>query len=211
MFEKFTSMDSGDFRQRYQGTYGFFTYKGKRTLTRLDNIQANGRSSYVEFSDRDGLKYLLHPDSEDEGTGFEFLPPKSSYYNTTEGIPLLVSRVPARQFQRGICDKNTSISDLRNNNRPVDFASLVLLFEKTISAREALARAIASDNGSAGVALSGAFAVGFKTNVIKCFNQVIGTCKYENNVFNVELDSPELWTQEVTDAFRRNGFTVVFK
>ena len=211
MFEKFTSIDSGDFRQRYQGTYGYFTHKGKKTLTRLDKIYADGRSSYVEFSDRDGLKYLLHPDSEEEGTGFEFLPPKSSYFNTEEGIPLLVSRVPARQYQRGICDKNISVADLRNNFRPVDFGTLILLFEKTVDVAGALARAATSNSSSRGVAISPQFAVGLATKQIKCFNQAIGLATYEKGLFTVELDSPELWSQEVTDAFRRAKLNMVLK
>jgi hypothetical protein len=211
MFEKFTSMESHDFRQRYQGTYGFFTHQGKKTLTRLDKVFAEGKASYVEFSDKDGLKYLLHPDSENEGTGFEFLPPKSAWFNTKEGIPLLVSRIPARQYQRGICDKNTSITDIRNNNRPVDFEFLSMLFGQNISAASALVSAKETGNGAAGVAISPQFVVGFNTHNIKCFNQTIGYAEYSKGMFTIELDSPELWTQEVTDAFRRSGLAMQFK
>lgn len=211
MFEKFTSVDSNDFRQRYQGTYGYFTHKGKRTLTRLDKIVSDGRSSFVEFSDRDGLKYLLHPDSEDAGTGFEFLPPKSAYFNTPEGIPLLVSRIPARQYLRGICDRNTSITDMRNSNRAVDFASLITLFEQATPAGVALEKALKSGSGASGVAISPQFAVGLLTQQIRCFNQVIGSAEYSKGLFTIELDSPELWSQEVTDAFRRSNLNVVLK
>lgn len=212
MFEKFTSADAGDFRQRYQGTFGYFTYKGKRTLTRLDRINSDGRSSYVEFSDREGLKYLLHPDAEDDNTGFEFLPPKSSYYNTTDGVPLLVGRVPARQYLRGICDKNTSVTDLNSNVYGVDFDTLVKLFETNIAKPvDALSLGLISKNEARGVAISPQFAVGFATGVLKCFSQPIGMADYDNGVFKVKLDSMELWGQEIKDAFARANLKVEFK
>ena len=211
MFEKFISADAPDFRQRYQGTYGYFTHKGKRTLCRLDKISTEGSRSFVEFSDRDGLKYLLHPDSEDDSTGFEFLPPKSSYFNTKEGIPLLVNRVPARQYLRGICDRNTAIYNMRNKMQPVDFSTLVKLFEESVSIKDALAVAMKSEDGAAGVALNQAFALCIGTSIVKCFNQQIGVFDHKEGLFTVALDSPELWGQEITDAFRRAKLNMIFK
>jgi len=211
MFEKFMSVEANDFRQRYQGTYGYFTHKGKRTLTRLDKIQADGRSSFVEFSDRDGLKYLLHPDSEDNDTGFEFLPPKSAYFNTKEGVPLLVTRVPARQYLRGICDRNTQITDMRNNLREVGFETLTKLFEDKTDAQRAMAAAIVSDSSGRGVAISPSFAVSFALGSIKCFNQTIGQCQFDKGLFTISLDSQELWGQEITDAFRRAKLNMILK
>lgn len=211
MFEKFLSADAHDFRQRYQGTYGYFTHKEKRTLCRLDKISTDGPRAYVEFSDRAGLKYLLHPDSEEDNTGFEFLPPKSSYFNTKEGVPLLVTRVPARQYLRGICDRNTSIYNMRNKAQPVDFSTLVKLFEESIGVKDALAVALASDDPSAGVALNQSFAICVSTYAIKCFNQQIGMFDYKEGLFTVSLDSPELWGQEITDAFRRAKLNMIFK
>ena len=211
MFEKFTSVDSQDFQRRYQGTYGFFTHQGKKTLTRLDKINADGRASYVEFSDREGLKYLLKPDSETDGIGFEFLPPKCAYYNTKSGTPLLVSRVPARQYLRGICDRNTSISTLNNDFLPVEFENLVTIFEERATPAEALIPALKADLKNSGIAVSPQFAVGFKLGVIKCFNQAIGKAKYDTGLFTISLDNPSLWQQEVMDAFRRSNLNMVLQ
>jgi len=213
MFEKFTSKDSNDFRQRYQGTFGYFIGKGKRTLTRLDNIVCDGRNSYVEFSDRDGVNYLLKPDSEDQGMGFEFIPPKAAYFNTKIGNPRLVKRIPARQYQRGICDRNTSIQDMKSLPFPVSFDSLIPLFEEKIGVREALQVALKSKHGARGVALSNQFAICFGNNVLRCLDQAIGFATYDvaTETFQVELDSKELWQQELTDVFKRNGMKVVIK
>lgn len=204
MFEKFTSQDAGDFRQRYQGTYGYFVNDGKRTLTRLDRINANGTLSTVEFVDRDGLSYLLKPDTDKEGRGFEFLPPKSAYFNTQEGEPLLVSRVPARQYLRGICDRNTQITNLRDMVEPVDFGVLIRIFETTITPKQALECALKSTKKYRGVAVSPQIAVGIDYGAIKLFNQQIGSVNYmKSGLFKIALDNPDLWRQEVVDAFKR--------
>lgn len=210
MFEKFTSLGSMDFKQRYQGTYGFFTNKGKRHLARLENVQAGGSNNYVEFVDRDGMEYKLLQDSVEETCGFEFIPPKCAYYNTPDG-PLIVNRVPARQYLRGICDRNTSIKDLLARSHPVSFETLIKLFENKTSVKDALANALLSKSAARGVAISSQFAVGFEEEVIKCFNTVIGRCVYVKDSFVVTLESPELWQQEVTDAFKRANLGVVFK
>lgn len=211
MFEKFTSKDSGDFRQRYQGTFGHFISGGKRTLARLDNIIADGRASYVEFSDRDGVQYLLKPDSEVEGRGFEFIPPKSSYYNTKKGIPMLVKRIPARQYQRGICDRNTAVANMRNEGVPVGFDVLVELFEEKVSAAEALEAAIKSKSTAAGVAISPQFALCLSNGIIRCYEQNIGVFTHNKGIFSVHLDSKDLWQQEITDCFKRSGFKLEIK
>lgn len=214
MFEKFTSSESNDFRQRYMGTYGFFTRKGNRTLTKLTSITADGSASTVEFEDKDKLKYLLKADSKEEGLGFEFLPPKSAYYNTTDGVPLLVTRIPARQYLRGLCDKNTEIRNF-SGNIGISFDSLGKIFGVDVPIMQAMAamkKAIKASDLNAGIAVSPQFVVSPIHKFIRCFNQTIGVCSLgEDDVFTVELDSPELWQQDITDAFRRANLKVVFK
>jgi len=213
MFEKFTSAESNDFRQRYLGTYGFFTRKGNKTLTKLVAINADGAASTVEFEDKDRLKYLLKADSMEEGLGFEFLPPKSAYYNTKDGEPLLVSRIPARQYLRGLCDKNTEIRNFVASVG-VSFDTLEKIFGTTVPIPEAFAAmkdAEARGSLSAGLAISAAFVVSPSYKFIRCFNQTIGLCTLKGDLFEIELDSPELWQQEVTDAFRRANLKVEFK
>jgi hypothetical protein len=213
MFEKFTSADSGDFQRRYQGTFGFFVNKGNKLLTRLDKVNVDGRLSSVEFSDVEGLRYLLKPDSDKEGLGFEFLPPKCAYYNTAGGIPLLINRIPARQYLRGICDRNTSIRDMLGKGYPVDFSTLLQVFANQVTIPAALLAAVKNKAtaSAAGIAISPQFAISLNHNVITCYDQPIGYAEFKEGVFIVELDSSELWHQEITDAFRRANLRVEFK
>lgn len=209
MFEKFTSEGSQDFRQRYQGTFGFFNHKGKKTLTQLKEIHANGRASYVEFVDRDDLSYKLNPDSEADDTGFEFLPPKCAWYNTPKGVPLLVSRIPAKQYLRGICDRNTSITTIRGSGMPVNFAQLIDIFEAKVSVAEAIKlKPIKDYSTHGGFALSPQFALSNHFGTIHCFGTSIGSFKLVDDVYQVELSTPELWATEIRDAFRRNNLKV---
>ncbi len=214
MFEKFTSMEADNFRQRYAGTYGFFVRKDQRFLARLDKIFTEEGQQNVEFSDRDSLKYKLKSDTTEEGMGFEFLPPKCAYYNTKDGVPLLVQRIPARQYLRGICDRNTAIQDTAGRSYPVDFKTLITLFEDKATVKDALTQAVKkASNGSdcAGVAISPQFAVNLGTTALKCFNQTIGTAHLVDNVFQVSLSSPDLWTTEIVDAFKRSQLQMVMK
>jgi hypothetical protein len=81
MFEKFLSQNLESFKQRYEGTFGFYrNEEGKRLLVRLDSITARN----CVFKDANGVDYRIRPDSE-ENIGFEFLPPKSQWYNTVDG------------------------------------------------------------------------------------------------------------------------------
>jgi hypothetical protein len=212
MFEKFTSVDAGDFRQRYQGTYGYFVNEGRRTLTRLDKIHADGRASTVEFVDRDGLSYLLKPDTDKEGRGFEFLPPKSAFFNTEEGEPLLVSRVPARQYLRGICDRNTTVTTILDKALAVDFKTLIRIFETKITPKEALTKALAGKGEHRGVALSPQIAVGLASQQMRVFNHSIGNAGWDSKreLFRVKVDDPDLWRQEVVDAFKRADIGMEF-
>lgn len=211
MFEKFTSAGAGDFRQRYNGTFGYFTRKGMRMLTQLRTIQSDGRSPCVDFIDKDGVEYKLMSDSQDETTGFEFLPPKSSWYNTDKGNPLLVTRIASKQYLRGICDRNTKVRNLMQTSQPINFATLGTIFDSKVTPREALDLMKASKDKATGVAISPHFAV-MPSGYIYCFEQAIGHTDYdkETDTFKVSLTQKDLWIQEVTDAFRRSKIKVEF-
>lgn len=133
MFEKFTRENSRDFATRYQGTYGFFYREGtKKFLTRLEVVE-----DVVRFVDYKGVSYELYPDSE-EDTGFEFLPPKAGYFNTTVGA-MLVQRRAQRQFSRGISERNTLIylmNEMGPIPQPVNFGVLLMVYESALTARD---------------------------------------------------------------------------
>lgn len=214
MFEKFTSVDAGNFKQRYLNTFGYFTYRKdgvlKRTLVKLTTINHEDRIPYVEFKDKDDAVYKVMADASGDETGFTFLPPKSAWYNTSTGIPYLVSRIPARQFLRGICDKNTAIQTVRLAQVGVNFTSMHMLFEESVSVPEALrlCRNSTDTSQSSGVAISPQFMYHKAGMVLKCFNQTIGNCIDRDDHFEVKLLKPEMWQTEVRDAFKRAGIEV---
>lgn len=200
MFEKFTSANHRDFQQRYHGTFGFFTRNNRKLLVMIQEINQH----HVEFVDEEGLTYKLKADSEDEGTGFTFIVPKSYYHNTSDGIPLLVRRIPARQYSRGICSKNTAIESINGTAYPVTFEILKKLYCEKVEVGAALVAAKSTKMPAAGIAISPQFAVGINTKVLKCFNMRIGTVDW-SDVFTITLDDSDMWRQEVVDALKRSN------
>jgi hypothetical protein len=196
MFEKFTSAGHSDFKQRYLGTYGFFREGNKRVLVQIKAIDRN----QVSFIDRNKIIYYLNADR-DSDIGFEFIPPKTSWYNVG-GDCLLVTRVPARQYLRGLCDRNTSIRGCITGGRPVDFSTLVSIFESTISVEKAAADAV--DKKTA-FAVSPQFAISLQNQKIFCFESEIGTAELDKNKFKIDLNQPDMWATEVRDAFARSN------
>lgn len=211
MFEKFTTKDAADFKQRYQGTFGYFRKGEKKTLVRLEDIVTAG-SKQVQFVTKDGIKCYLKPDSDDDTVGFEFIPPKRGYHNTTEGA-FLLTRIPARQYLRGICSRNTKILSVYGTQKAIGFDSLHLLFECPITPKEMWDKILTQKQGSVerSVALSGQFAVSLDHKEIYCLGEPIGKIAEEAGSLTVTLTDPSLWLVEVKDALRRayiNGVVV---
>lgn len=204
MFEKFLSANSQDFRQRYQGTFGFFVGDGQEELCQLHRIITDATPQYVEFRSADGREFYIRADSKHD-RGFRFIPPKAAWYNTKDGVPLLVGRIPARQFLRGLCDRNTSITDFNQETYPIDFTTLTKLFLDKVSVSDALVQMdkVMCQKRGAGIAISPQFCVSPAFSRIKCFNATIGKCDYKDGTFAVSLEDPDTWLTEVTDAFRR--------
>jgi hypothetical protein len=209
VFEKFLSNNSGDFRQRYEGTFGFYRGEdGKKLLVRLEAINER----VCLFIDKNGLEYRLNVDSEKD-IGFDFIPPKSGYYNTLmdDGTlqPVLVSRVPARQFQRGVSSKNTKITRLIAGQAaaiPFNFPILEKIYLTALSTEEAFGRW--NNNPKAGaVAISKQLALDATVGKVLLYENWIGTFKKKDTHFTCKLDEPALWRTEITDAFRALGCT----
>jgi hypothetical protein len=201
MFEKFMSTNAGDFRQRYRGTYGFYTNNGKRTLVQLVDVSAE--RGVVLFADEKGQQYKLNVDHDDT-IGFSFLPPRSAWHQTVTG-PYFVRRVAARQFQRGICEANTAIRRTGGRAVHVGFEALSDIFEKQITPKEAVVA-----KGDA-IAVSPQFAVDTGLKKIWCFDQQIGKATKKDDHYSVELTDPEMFGVEVVDAFKRAGIEATIK
>lgn len=136
MFEKFLADNAGDFRQRYEGTYGYYTdkKKGTKLLTLLSMVDLNSSPRRVHFEDCQGVKFYINADAE-EDIGWSFLPPKSNFYNTKRGV-FYVQRVAARQFQRGVTSRNTKIWQVTAegfSEKKVGFSTLLPIYEEQTS------------------------------------------------------------------------------
>lgn len=211
MFEKFTAAGASDFRQRYLNTYGYFTARGKKSLVKLSKIDVEARERYVEFVDRDNDIFKVVADAQEADIGFHFLPPKSSWYNRANGIPILIQRVATKQYLRGICDRNTTVLDIRGKAYPVDFTTLISIFEDKVTPKEMVDHALKSPDAARGIAISPQFVVGIATESIKVFNHTIGNSIYKDGKFVVTLLDKATWGTEVVDAFKRANITLELK
>lgn len=201
MFEKFLSGNVESFRQRYEGTYGFFRDdKKNRTLVRLDSIS----ETRCDFLDADGLNYHINADTAEE-MGFEFIPPKSSWYNTPDFGAVFTQRRAQRQFSRGIHSGNLAMFALTSGvtaNLGVDFVSLSQIYEKAIPPRQALEK---WKEGTS-IAISGQFAL--SSGNVFLFLDNVGTYKRSGSHFLFKLREPRLWKTEITDALTSLGQTL---
>ena len=201
MFEKFMTTNIGDFRQRYRGTFGFFHRDNEKTLVCLENVDTERRT--VVFRDIKGNDFTLIV-NHDDNIGFSFIAPKAQWHNTQYG-PLLVGRIPQKQYRRGICEANTSIVGASGTIFPVDFVRLNAIFVEPTSFEETLQKLEAA-------AISPQFMVNLHTKRIKCMSTNIGSCGRDGKgVFQVKLDDAELFRQEVLDAFKRANLEVNLK
>jgi hypothetical protein len=200
LFEKFLSANVDSFRQRYEGTYGFYRdEKKKRLLVRLDSISAEE----CTFVNADGIDFRLRVDTARD-IGFEFLPPKSAWYNTEAGA-VWTQRLAQRQFSRGVTSKNLEISLLTPDRglsaMRVDFKTLSSIYERAITpalAIEAL--------GKKSVAISSAFALD-QSGVVYLFKEVIGSYKQQDKRLVFKLNEPKNWRTEISDACMAIDFT----
>jgi hypothetical protein len=207
MFEKFLSTGTRDFVQRYEGTFGFYRKEDKsRLLVQLSGIGENS----CNFVDAKGINYSLNADT-DKDIGFEFLPPKSGYHNTDKGA-ILVQRTPARQWQRGISHKNTSLQVMTMGflrAERVDIQNLERIYEKALTITEARRRAKA-DGKVTSVAISSQICMDVGVNALYVLQESIGTFMEKDNVFTVTLNDKNLFRTEVADAFKAMGCQVQF-
>jgi len=200
MFEKFLSGEQENFRQRYEGTYGYFKHGTKRTLCILTGIS----SRQVDFQDKDGIKYNLNVDAEGD-IGFEFIPPESGWYNTLQYGPLFVKRIPARQFQRGLSSRNTTVSRLDGTLRkmPVDFSTLVPIYQDELPIDKAFKHMVKKGTG---IALNSMFAIDLK-GFLYCYDSLIASGKFTDD-FVWKGTIPDLFKVELLDAFKRANIKV---
>lgn len=114
MRDSLTGNNYVDFKQRYEGTYGFLVHKNKKLLVylrRVDNVRCT-------FTDETGTDLYANVDS---GIEFEFIPCKRGVHNIKDDV-VCISRVAATQYKRGVSKGNTSITSVSSyRTLPLDF------------------------------------------------------------------------------------------
>jgi hypothetical protein len=102
MLDSLTRNNAGDFLRRYQNTFGYYPLKDRaeKLLVKIDKVT----DTTVNFRDKDGYKYSAVADN---NVQFEFIQVNKGWYNQANSKPVFFSRVPARQWQRGISPQNT--------------------------------------------------------------------------------------------------------
>lgn len=202
MFEKFLSANKRDFATRYQGTYGFFrnNHEGKAPmLARLMMIEDS-----VQFVDRNNATYELQADSNND-IGFEFLPPKSGFFNTDSGA-VYVERLARRQFQRGVSDANTRLFLMGGTTVLGGFKSVPVNFpwlERVYNSKITVAQAFASFclGGTKSVAISSQFCM--DAGKVYIFGTIAGNVlHYSIDSVRLELNDPVLFRTEIYDALK---------
>lgn len=120
MYDTLTSNNHEDFRQRYQGSYGWLSVDGKEQIVYITKVSA-AKVMFNTVKDRDFFAFV------DQDVKFKFLPIKRGWYN---GIsrPCLLTRIAARQYCRGISSSNTTCMTLSYGNilKPIPISSDVL-------------------------------------------------------------------------------------
>lgn len=173
-----------DFHQRYHCTYGYLLLHGEKKLIYLTDI-GSGRAEFIDKNKREGYVYS------DADLEFEFIPVTHGWVANSTNCCLL-SRVPNRQWKRGICESNTSFSVFYGKDKviPTDLDVFDLL--DTIS-EEALQGSY--DAWKAGTRVNCVLSKHFAINSYRkvfFFDKLIGNYTEDGFVLDSDLVSQEL-------------------
>jgi hypothetical protein len=104
MLETFTEAGSRDFRQRYSGSFGYYTVpeSRKRILVQMETIN----ETIAGFRD---ARNALYEARSDTGVEFEFIPVTKTLI-IQNGVLAYIRRRPARQWARGVNTANTQLT-----------------------------------------------------------------------------------------------------
>ncbi len=101
MIDSPTYENSHDFRQRYLRSYGFLIREDRKHLVYITECGVD----QVKFSDISGASLFCQSN---RGIKFEFIPVTRGWFYTSQGMCYL-SRVPEKQYTRGISPNNTQV------------------------------------------------------------------------------------------------------
>jgi hypothetical protein len=195
MREEFTSSNSKDFGQRYVGTFGWFEKPdGGKVMVLVGSIS----KEYVTFYDKNNFEYTAKADM---GNVFSFLPVQKGLYEYQDDI-VFISRVPARQWKRGICLDNTSVRSFNRGLSQIDFSYNLL--EKIFGENEDTLLQKFKENYSGNLLLGRSFVI--YNNLCYIYNNIIGS--YSPTTTTIYLTN-SLFLQEITDILRMKNLPLL--
>jgi hypothetical protein len=198
MKDTLTSRNHVDFRQRYQGTFGFLLVDEKKLLV---NIVEVGEKQVV-FVDKNKTEYYAYRDG---GSIFEFIQVQRGWFNTLKGVYYL-ARIPARQWHRGICANNTTIhllSEDKMRNLPINIHNLATVFETPLETNAAFNQFV--DKEQTAFALTKHFAMDRKHLYFD--DRTVGDIQTGNATVALGLKT-DIIRQELGDAIRRSALPI---
>lgn len=189
MLETFTSLGAGDFQQRYTSSYGYYTVPEtkRRILVQVQDVSAR----VMGFIDSRGTGYQAHSDT---GVEFEFIPAKKKLF-THGNVLYFICRRPARQWTRGITDRNTSLVALGESKteQHLSFDTVIAAF--AAEPVDVVHSVLALESKESNVAvLSDMF--GVRGSVLYLYDQIIGSFMADRREIIVE---EAMFKQEIED------------
>ena len=195
MKDSLTSNNYQDFRQRYEGTFGFLIKPNdhKKLLVQLVSVN----SEQVDFLDKNGHYYNVVCDS---GVPFEFIPVDRRVVNLQRGRTVFACRKPARQWKRGVCADNTVFVNIETGKTlSVGFDLIESVYSQDETSYVDYYQQYKSGKRFS-VALSDKFCV-FDGNLF-LYNTKVGSLK--DDVAKVST----LFRQELSDVCKRNNLPI---
>lgn len=186
MLDTYTSDNHRDFNARYSETYGWLHDGDKKHFVFLTHT--DGNAVYFNRSGDVSYSALIN-----KGVIFEFIPVDRGYFTTIDGAVYYLSRVPARQWKRGISETNTVVRDLNNLTVPITYKLLASIFNPEHSPHK-----FTGDNNNGQFIISKHFAV--NVGVVLFYNQPVGF--YRDGIIRLASD---LVFTELQDTINRNN------
>lgn len=181
-----------DFRQRYNHTYCWLLRGNEKLFVYISDINPEA----VRFSMGSSMSFSANADT---GTMFQFIPVDRGWYNTDDNSVFHLSRVPERQFRRGISDGNTLIHDETMYNVELSYKKLKSIF----GVEKQWSRPFDPQVPNA-FSKHFAYLPAYSSSLV-FHNVVIGA--WDGKVFEVDHN----FVQEVSDVFRRNNLQLTIK
>jgi hypothetical protein len=195
VLESPTSLTIEDFKQRYGRSFGFLITPetGQKLLVAITGVS----SQKVTFDSVSASGYFVFVD---KGVQFEFIPITRGWFRTQQHGAVLLNRVPARQWTRGISRQNTTAAQMSSGRLyPIDL-TLQILHDIFVSP---IPEDINTFNSKKEFIVNKYFLL--KSGVVYCYSKEIGV--YKDTTIFLHTD---IMVQELSDAIRRQSlpFTV---